>query len=32
MTLPIANWNYPTSVKVGAGRASELHNGVPAWA
>ena len=27
MTLPIANWNYPTSVKVGAGRASEL----PQW-
>lgn len=27
MTLPIANWNYPTSVKVGVGRASEL----PQW-
>jgi len=27
MSLPFANWNYPTAVKVGAGRISEL----PQW-
>jgi alcohol dehydrogenase class IV len=27
MPLPIANWNYPTAVKVGAGRVREL----PQW-
>ena len=26
-SLPSANWNYPTAVKVGAGRISEL----PQW-
>ena len=27
MSLPSANWNYPTAVKVGAGRIREL----PQW-